>query len=147
MEKLKTLIVLFKAHTSVGNNVKLSLSDSVLTLNEFAVMEALYTKGAMRTQTLAESILIPNSSLTYVLDMLVESSYVERIKDEDDKRCLLINLTKKGKKTFEEIYAKHHQHMLKIFNALSDEEELELQRLLKKLGKKAEEVYAHETSN
>ncbi len=70
IQKLNTLIVLFKAHQSIQNNVKLSLVDTELTLNEFTVMEALYTKKELSTQQLIDSVLIPNSSMTYVLELL-----------------------------------------------------------------------------
>lgn len=145
MEKLKTLIVLFKAHTSIGNNVKYSLSETVLTLNEFSALEAIYTKGPLQTQVLAESLLIPNSSLTYVIDMLEKNKYVKRLKDPKDKRRQLVELTKTGEEVFKEIYLQHYNHMKTIFDVLTDEEEVQLQELLKKLGKKAEEVVNSET--
>lgn len=145
MEKLKTLIVLFKAHTSIGNNIKYSLSESILTLNEFSALEAVYTKGALQTQVLAESLLIPNSSLTYVLDMLQKSEYITRVKDPTDRRRQLVELTSKGSTIFEEIYLQHYAHMRKIFDVLSEEEEVQLQELLKKIGKKAEEEVDSET--
>lgn len=145
MDKLKTLIVLFKAHTSIGNNVKLSLKESVLTLNEFSAMEAIYTKGALQTKTLAESILVPNSSLTYVLDTLEKNGYICREKDSKDKRRQLIDLTPLGKEVFEKIYVEHYAHMKTIFDVLTDDEKEQLEQLLKKVGKKAEEVLGDET--
>lgn len=139
-DKLNTLIILFKAHQSLTKNVKKSIQDTQLTVNEFTVLEALYTKKELSTGQLIDSILIPNSSMTYVLDILEERELIKRIKDPNDKRRQLMSLTKNGSKLFEEVYQNHYQHMKSIFSVLTQDEEIVLQNTLKKLGKKAEEV-------
>ena len=144
IQKLNTLIVLFKAHQSIQNNVKLSLVDTELTLNEFTVMGALYTKKELSTQQLIDSVLIPNSSMTYVLDILEKRQYLRRLKDPSDKRRQLLSLTQKGCLVFLDIYQKHYEHMNTIFNVLTPEETQQLSTLLKKVGKKAEETLTHE---
>lgn len=136
---LKSLIVLFKAHASIEKNIKYSLVDSGLNLNEFTTMEALYSKGNLTTQAIIDTILIPNSSMTYVLENLSKKDYIERKKSKKDKRVSIISLTSHGKDVFEEVYKKHFKHMRDIFDSLSSDEEEILQELLKTLGKKAEE--------
>lgn len=140
VKKLNSLIVLFKAHHSLAKNVKSSLIETELTVNEFTVMEALYTKKELSTQELIDKILIPNSSMTYVLDILEKRELINRLKDPKDKRRQLISLTDEGESLFKEVYEQHYQHMQSIFSVLSDQENQELQRLLKIVGKKAEEV-------
>lgn len=140
VKKLNSLIVLFKAHQSLAKNVKSSLIGTELTVNEFTVMEALYTKKELSTQELIDKILIPNSSMTYVLDILEKRELINRLKDPKDKRRQLISLTDEGESLFKEVYEQHYQHMQSIFSVLSDQENQELQRLLKIVGKKAEEV-------
>ncbi|HHX52489.1 MAG TPA: MarR family transcriptional regulator [Erysipelothrix sp.] len=140
VKKLNSLIVLFKAHHSLAKNVKSSLIGTELTVNEFTVMEALYTKKELSTQELIDKILIPNSSMTYVLDILEKRELINRLKDPKDKRRQLISLTDEGESLFKEVYEQHYQHMQSIFSVLSDQENQELQRLLKIVGKKAEEV-------
>lgn len=137
--KLKPVIVLFKAAQSLINNVKVSLKDSVLTINEFTVMEALFTKGELVTQELAEKILIPNSSLTYVLDILEKKQYIQRKRDPNDRRRQLLCLTDEGRTIFSDVYDVHYEYMSDIFNVLTEEELKQLENLLKKVGKRAEE--------
>lgn len=138
-KNLKSLIVLFKAHSSIEKNIKYSLVDSGLNLNEFTTMEALYTKGTLSTQAIIDTILIPNSSMTYVLENLLKKGYINRKKDKDDKRVSIISLTKNGRDTFEQVFKKHFKHMREVFDSLSSDEEEVLQELLKRVGKKAEE--------
>lgn len=136
---LKTLIVLFKAYSSVEKNVKRSLVNSGLSLNEFTTMEALYNKNTLSTQEIIDTILIPNSSMTYVLENLLKKGFIKREKNKRDKRISVISLTEDGRLIFEKVYANHFKHMKKIFNHFSEKEEKQLQNLLKKVGKVAEE--------
>ena len=140
MMKLKSLIILFKAHQSLVNNVKESLKGTDLNINEFTAMEALYEKGELTTQELIDLVLIPNSSMTYVLEIMSKKGYLEKRKKESDKRIQMLTLSKNGRDFFEEIYQKHFDHMRTIFDVLTLEEEEMLQGLLKKIGKKAEAV-------
>lgn len=137
-EDLKSLIVLFKTHSHLTKHVKLSLESCEISVNEFAAMEALYTKGNLTTGELIDLVLIPNSSMTYVLGTLQEKGYIIREKDALDKRIQRLTLTDKGRSLFKEIYEAHFKHMRSIFNILTEEEEMEMQRILKKLGKHAE---------
>ncbi|NMB18237.1 MAG: MarR family transcriptional regulator [Erysipelothrix sp.] len=140
MEKkeLKTLIILFKAQASLSNSVKKSLEDTGLNLNEFVTMEALYTKKRLTTQNLAELLLIPNSSLTYVLDILMKKNYLKREKCTKDKRVQYVMLTKEGTEYFEKVYDKHYRYIRSIFDVVTEEEELVVQEILKKIGKQAQ---------
>ncbi len=138
MKDLKSLIILFKAHASVTNVVKKSLENTDLSVNEFAALEALYHKGSLTTQGLIDLVLIPNSSMTYVLDVLHKKEYIKRIKDENDRRIQRITLTDKGKQKFEAVYTVHYKMLREVFSALSEAEEKELQTYLKIIGKKAQ---------
>ncbi len=139
MEKdLKSLIIIFKVHGHLVKHVKKSLEETELSVNEFSAMEALHAKGSLSTQALIDLVLIPNSSMTYVLDTLTKKSYLSRIKDPDDRRVQRLSLTPKGKEVFESIYSRHFDHMREVFDALTPEEERTVQTLMKKLGKHAE---------
>lgn len=136
---LKSLIIIFKAYQSLSNSVKQSLLGTGINVNEFTAMEALYVKGALTTQQLIDTILIPNSSMTYVLELLNKKEYIQRKEKTDDRRVQIISLTKKGTALFEEIYKTHYEHIRSVFDVLCSDEEAQLQDLLKKVGKKAEE--------
>ena len=142
IKDLKTLIIMLKSYQNIENNIKHSLVGSNLNVNEFAALEALDTKGPLSTQELIDTVLIPNSSMTYVLEILTKKGLITKDKKANDKRVQIITLSKKGKDVFEEIYQEHFKHMRSIFNVLNEEEELQLQNLLKKLGKEAMEVLA-----
>lgn len=135
---LKSLVILFKAQQSLENVVKQSLEKTSLSINEFTAMEALNTKGSLNTKELADYVLIPNSSMTYVLDNLTKKELVSRKRSPEDRRIQLIELTQKGKTVFDEIYQIHFTHMRPVFDVLDENEELQMQESLKKIGKTAQ---------
>ena len=132
---LKSLVIIFKVHAKLLGHVKQSLADTELSVNEFTALEALYHKGSLSAQELIDKVLIPNSSMTYVLDSLEKKGLITRVSAEDDRRVRLSSLTDEGTRLFEAIYDVHYRHMRSVFDVLTDEEEFEMQELLKKLGK------------
>ena len=138
MNDLKSLIILFKTYHSVERKVKQSLVGTGVNVNEFACMEALYVKGPLTTQCLIDKVLIPNSSMTYVLEILNKKGYIHRIKKSSDKRIQMVSLSDEGKTFFESIYENHFDVMRGVFDSLNEDDELTLQRILKQVGKKAE---------
>lgn len=139
-KELKSLVVILKAHRSLEKSIKYSLVGTNINVNEFTALEALYIKGSLSTQELIDTVLIPNSSMTYVLEILNKKDYIKRKKKPEDKRVQIISLSDRGIEVFESIYERHFEYMRSIFDVLNNDEEVLLQELVKKVGKKAEEV-------
>ena len=47
-------------------------------------------------------------------------------------------LTKEGTEYFEKVYDKHYRYIRSIFDVVTEEEELVVQEILKKIGKQAQ---------
>lgn len=137
---LKTLIVLFKAYQSIIDVVQESLRDCDINLNEFTALEALYHKESLTTKELADHVLIPNSSMTYVVAQLEKKGYLVRQQDHADKRVFRLALSESGKAQFASIYQMHEAYVRPVFDALNQQEEEQLQELLKRIGKTAERM-------
>lgn len=135
MTNLKTLTILFRTHQNILEQVKESIKDFDINVNEFQALEALYHKGKLTTQALCDTVLVPGSSMTYVVDQLEKKGLVVRLKDEKDRRINYVMLSPKGLNDTEIIYNKHYEEMRKRFDKLTSEEEVTLQILLKKIGK------------
>lgn len=72
--------------------------------------------------------------MTVVVDNLEKRGLVERIHSSEDRRTVLVRLTRKGKKLFDEIFAQHAEYVGNLASVLTEREQGELGRLLKKLG-------------
>lgn len=131
---LKTMTILFRTVQAVEAIVKKDIAKYGYTINEFSVIETLFQKGRMPVQGMCQKVLIPNSSMTYVLDKLEEKMLISRIQDELDKRIFYVELTKKGFDHANEILPKHYQVMQSVFDILTVDEKEIINKLLKKIG-------------
>jgi MarR family 2-MHQ and catechol resistance regulon transcriptional repressor len=78
--------------------------------------------------------LVSGGNMTVVLDNLEKLGLVERAHSKEDRRAIVVRLTTKGKKLFDEIFVKHAEHIVRLASVLTDQEQEELAGLLKKLG-------------
>lgn len=133
-KNLKTLIVLFKTQKNLNRHIKKSLQGSGLSVNEFAALEALYNKGDLSVNELLNYVLIPNSSMTYVVSSLTKKGYIEDYLKPTDQRIKCLKISSVGRVVFTRAYEKHYVYIRKQFDVLTSEEEAQLVTLLKKLG-------------
>lgn len=133
-EALKTFVGIKRTNDRLNKAVKLDVENYDLNVNEFTVLEVLFHKGKLQVQQIKESILIANSSTTYIIDKLCQKQLVERVQDDIDRRITYVNLTNKGHLLMEKIFPKHEQIILQLFDNLEDDELIELKRLLKKMN-------------
>jgi MarR family 2-MHQ and catechol resistance regulon transcriptional repressor len=83
---------------------------------------------------LCKKMLVSGGNMTVVVDNLVKDGLVERVPSEDDRRSILVRFTPKGKKVFDDSFSNHAGYLTKIASVLTEQEQIDLGRLLKKLG-------------
>lgn len=137
MEGLKTITILFKARDAFDKAIQRDVVRHGLNVTEYGILEALYHKGPMTIKLLLEKVLITNSSMSYVVEQLIKKEIVSKSQSDSDRRCFQLELTSKGKVLMTKAFKEHKQHMRNIVEVLSKAEEDELKRLLKKVGKAA----------
>lgn len=74
-----------------------SLAPFEITPVQFYVLNALWTTDGMKFKDLAKSVSLDGSTLTGILDRMERGGFVERRDDPEDRRSLLVYLTKKAK--------------------------------------------------
>jgi MarR family transcriptional regulator, 2-MHQ and catechol-resistance regulon repressor len=84
-----------------------------ISVTQCYALEALADHGPMRSQALAERLLLDKSTTTRVVDALQRKEYVERLPDPDDARALSLQITPRGRalvdKIKRELVAQHAQ--------------------------------------
>ena len=99
------------------------------------ILTALYeSDGQLTMSQIAKKIGKDKSTVTPLIDKLLKIGYIEKIKNEEDKRVTYIILTEKGKKLepkFDSITEAVHETAYKNFT--QEEKEIFL-KLLKKLN-------------
>lgn len=132
---LSTWLKLSRAFTSVNKKSNESIKSFGLTQPQFTVIEALGHLGKLKIGELCEKLMVTGGSMTLVLDNVTKLGYIERIYDQNDRRAIYVQLTPKGKSLFDKIFKIHADNITKFLSVLSNEEQIQLGELLKKLGK------------
>lgn len=119
-------------------NNKLILKHN-LTLGQFAVMEALYSKGRLSTGEVMEKILSTSGNIPVIVKNLEKDGFITRKQDESDKRRFILDLTDKGKDLMDEIVPENLKFMDELISLWNDDEKEELIILMNKFRRKYEE--------
>lgn len=106
-----------------------------LTPTQFGVLETLYHLGPLCQGELSEKLLKSSGNVTLVLDNLEKQGWIERVRQKDDRRKIMIHLTQQGSDLIIPLFPKVAGVIEQIFSALSPEEQKKLGELTKKLGK------------
>lgn len=133
---LDTFIKLVRATDSVSNRIHRHLADTDLTVSQFGVLEALFHLGPLYQRDLAEKLLKSGGNMTLVIDNLEKRELVKREREVDDRRCIKVCLTQKGHQLISRIFPSHVAAVVNEIGILTPDEQEELGRLCRKLGKK-----------
>lgn len=105
-----------------------------LSITEIHTIESIGMYEARSMSEAAQDLKITVGTLTAAINNLVKKGYVERKRIEEDRRVVLIQLTKKGKLAFR-LHDKFHRDMVKeTIQGLSESEEEVLVTALEKLN-------------
>jgi MarR family transcriptional regulator, 2-MHQ and catechol-resistance regulon repressor len=105
-----------------------------LTISQFGVLEVLHHLGPQCQGVISQKLLKSTGNMTLVLDNLEKRNLVRRTRSQEDRRMVLIELTLQGKELIETVFPQHAAAIEEEMRVLSPEEQLELGRLLRKLG-------------
>lgn len=131
----KTISALLKTSKNYTDLLRSDVLNYNLNLTEFAVLEALYQKGALKVNELLEKVLVNNSTVSYTLRKLEKDGKISQRRCDEDKRIIYISLTEYGEALIKEIAPRHYAYINTLGTNLSNEEETTLRELLKKLNK------------
>lgn len=106
-----------------------------LTVSQFATLEVLYHKGPLCQRDVASKILRSGGNLTLVVDNLEKSRLVERRVSQTDRREKVLHLTDEGRDLISRIFPEHASGIRSLMAELTGEEQEELARLCRKLGR------------
>lgn len=127
------LVQLFNDILEIEENTLKNGHLSDLSVTELHTIEAI---GMYKERTMTEVALdlkITVGTLTTAINKLIKKGYVERKRIEEDRRVVLVHLTKRGKLAFR-LHEKFHNDMINdTINGISEKEEEVLILSLEKL--------------
>ncbi len=131
---LKLWVVLSRAQEALSAHAAAHVQQHGLTLTEFAILEALYHRGAMLLGEVQRRILVSSGGITFLVDRLVAKGLVERQACASDRRARYASLTAEGEAVIQRIFPGHAATIARAVGGLSPEEQVQATRLLKRLG-------------
>ena len=131
---LKLYVVLARAQRAIGERTQADLEPHGVSITEFAIMEALYTKGPLLLGEVQRKILVSSGGITFLVDKLTDRGLVERQMCPNDRRARYAALTRKGVALMREIFPRHAAAIRDAMSGLSQAEQKEAAALLKRLG-------------
>ncbi|MFA5103766.1 MAG: MarR family transcriptional regulator [Candidatus Margulisiibacteriota bacterium] len=104
-----------------------------ITLPQLMVLEIIQKKGSPNMTDIAGDLSVTLSNVTGMIDRLIESGYVERVDDPQDRRIVRVRLTVKGKNTTQKAFEQRQRCLNQVFGKLSCEDQKSLLKITEKL--------------
>ncbi len=133
---LSTYVKLMRAVESITARIHKHLASTGLTLSQFAVLEALYHLGPLYQREIGQKLLRSSGNITMVIDNLEKRGYVQRERQKEDRRFMMVRLTDDGSGLISKVFPPHAAVITREMSVLSVMEQEMLARLCKKLGLK-----------
>lgn len=105
-----------------------------ITLPQLMVLEIIRRKECPKMTDIAGELDVTLSNVTGMIDRLIESGYVERVDDPQDRRIVRIHLTVKGKNITQKAFEQRKRCLEQVFEKLSLEDQKILLRITEKLA-------------
>jgi MarR family transcriptional regulator, 2-MHQ and catechol-resistance regulon repressor len=131
-------LVLNKAVQAITRYAAAGIQHAGLGDSDFRVLEVLLHKGPLPVNTIGPKVNLTPGSISVAVDRLYDKGLVSRVESTEDRRIRIVALTPSGKKLIVPVFRKHAADMGKIFSGLSSDELQQLERILKKAGRRAE---------
>lgn len=127
-------VKLARASATFGKLTLENIKSFGLTQPQFGVLETLGHLGPLTFSNLSKKQLVSGGNMTCVVDNLEKDGLAERIHSTEDRRAIKVQLTLKGRKLFDDVFGKHAQYVADIATILTEKEQIQLGKLLRKLG-------------
>ena len=90
------LVNLFQEIMDIEEKALITSEFKDISVNDMHILEAIGVNSARNMSSVAKTLSVTVGTLTIAINSLVKKGYVNRVRSEEDRRVVLISLTKKG---------------------------------------------------
>lgn len=125
-------------HHFVINQTNFSSNECPMSLSkhEMKIIDILGQKNHCTMSEIADFVMLAVSTLTGIIDSMVEKKYVSRERSEHDRRMVVVKLLPEGFKIFEAHRQVQKNMSYGILSSLEEEEQEQMLKLFEKITKK-----------
>lgn len=139
-EAVHTWLVMLKVLQAIRRLALPPILEEGLGDSDFRVLDVLLHKGAMPVNALGPKVNLNPGSVSVAVDRLYKKGLVSRVESESDRRVHTVSLTEKGRRVFVPVFREHAALIKRAFQDVSPEEQRQLEEVLKRIGRRAEEL-------
>ncbi|KZL90203.1 MarR family winged helix-turn-helix transcriptional regulator [Clostridium magnum] len=118
-ELIKELMLVFKL---LNRKVSHKIDCKKVNMTSIMILKQLSTGGQKTLTEISESLGLPNSTASVLVDKLVKQGMLTRVRDVDDRRKVLICITDKAMELEEKISGEFTEYLKELINPATDEE-------------------------
>ena len=119
---------------SLHQNNPTWLMETDLTEAQFFTGMFIQQHGTSTMSEIANALGVSLSAITGIIDRMVKHGYVERIRDESDRRLVRVQLTEKGNINLDQILDHKNDHLRAILSTLNAEDRTTLLGVIRKIN-------------
>ncbi len=139
-EAIHTWLIMMKASKAIYQFALPPILKEGLGDSDFRVLDVLLHKGPMPVNALGPKVDLNPGSVSVAVDRLYKKGLVSRVESENDRRVRTVSLTEKGRRVFVPIFRQHAALIKRAFQDVSPEEQRQMEEVLKRIGRRAEEL-------
>lgn len=139
-EAIHTWLIMIKASQAIARYALQPLLMGGLGDSDFRVLDVLLHKGPMPVNAIGPKVDLNPGSVSVAVDRLNNKGLVSRAESESDRRVCTVSLTEKGRTVFLPTFRQHAALLKRAFQDISPDEQHQMEELLKKVGRRAEEL-------
>ena len=130
----EVLVKLFNEIMDIEEKAIITEEFKDISNNDMHIIEAIGKKQSKNMSTVAKTLSVTVGTLTIAINNLVKKGYVNRAHSEEDRRVVLISLSKKGERAYDH-HEKFHDEMIQAtLSGLDQEQTKILVKALKNLS-------------
>jgi DNA-binding MarR family transcriptional regulator len=111
-----------------------------LSMPQFSVMMQLHHKGACGMSEVSERFEITPAAASQLVDKLVQSGFIKRDEDPQDRRAKVLNITDKGRELIQRGIEERYRWVDQLVEKLSAEQKAKVSEALVLLTDAAQEI-------
>jgi MarR family 2-MHQ and catechol resistance regulon transcriptional repressor len=143
-DAIHTWLIMLKASKAIYQFALPPILKGGLGDSDFRVLDVLLHKGPMPVSALGPQVDLNPGSVSVAVDRLYKKGLVSRVESESDRRVRTVSLTERGRRVFVPIFRQHAALIKRAFQDVSPEEQRQVEEVLKRIGRRAEELGEHE---
>jgi MarR family 2-MHQ and catechol resistance regulon transcriptional repressor len=133
-------LVFVKALQAIAKLIQADLQGTGLGESDFRVLEILLHKGAQPVNVIGPKVNLTPGSISVAVDRLHGRGLVSRVEDPGDRRVRIVDLTPAGRELIVPVFRRRAAVLEEVFAVLRPGERVQLERLLKAVGRNAESL-------